>query len=146
MSASLEHSTRFVSRCPMLQDLGKSALSGRINQAIHKDKAVVVNTVDITEIKRKVSLRTLKESIHQVLQCSTTTFTAESSLQTYPAQGFYPLVHHNKHSSCHLRPPQTAYCRCWKSSKFPFCDGTHKKHNQETGDNVGPLIMERPGA
>ncbi|VDD81055.1 unnamed protein product [Mesocestoides corti] len=26
--------------------------------------------------------------------------------------------------------------------KFPLCDGAHNKHNQETGDNVGPLIIE----
>ena len=31
------------------------------------------------------------------------------------------------------------YCRCWKSKKWPYCDGSHTKHNQETGDNVGPL-------
>uniref|UniRef100_A0A5K3EU81 CDGSH iron-sulfur domain-containing protein 2 homologue n=1 Tax=Mesocestoides corti TaxID=53468 RepID=A0A5K3EU81_MESCO len=34
------------------------------------------------------------------------------------------------------------FCRCWKSKKFPLCDGAHNKHNQETGDNVGPLIIE----
>lgn len=31
------------------------------------------------------------------------------------------------------------YCRCWKSNDFPYCDGSHSKHNQETGDNVGPI-------
>mmetsp|Transcript_45478 Transcript_45478/g.73135 ORF Transcript_45478/g.73135 Transcript_45478/m.73135 type:complete len:104 (+) Transcript_45478:57-368(+) len=35
-----------------------------------------------------------------------------------------------------------AYCRCWKSKKFPFCDGAHGKHNKETGDNVGPLVIK----
>ncbi|KAI6174672.1 ZnF-CDGSH domain-containing protein [Aphelenchoides bicaudatus] len=34
-----------------------------------------------------------------------------------------------------------AYCRCWKSSKFPYCDGSHNNHNKQTGDNVGPLIV-----
>jgi len=34
-------------------------------------------------------------------------------------------------------------CRCWKSKKFPYCDGTHAKHNKETGDNVGPLIIKK---
>jgi len=34
-----------------------------------------------------------------------------------------------------------AYCRCWKSKKFPLCDGSHNAHNKETGDNVGPLII-----
>mmetsp|Transcript_22504 Transcript_22504/g.39886 ORF Transcript_22504/g.39886 Transcript_22504/m.39886 type:complete len:113 (-) Transcript_22504:1088-1426(-) len=34
-------------------------------------------------------------------------------------------------------------CRCWKSEKFPYCDGAHVKHNKETGDNVGPLIVTK---
>jgi CDGSH-type Zn-finger protein len=34
------------------------------------------------------------------------------------------------------------YCRCWRSKNFPYCDGSHNKHNEETGDNVGPLIVE----
>ncbi|XP_060599058.1 CDGSH iron-sulfur domain-containing protein 2 homolog B-like [Ruditapes philippinarum] len=38
---------------------------------------------------------------------------------------------------------KTAYCRCWKSNKFPLCDGTHNKHNAENCDNVGPLVMTR---
>ena len=33
--------------------------------------------------------------------------------------------------------------RCWKSKKFPYCDGSHAKHNTETGDNVGPLIVKK---
>ncbi|KAM7449101.1 CDGSH iron-sulfur domain-containing protein 2 [Porites harrisoni] len=38
---------------------------------------------------------------------------------------------------------KTAYCRCWKSKKFPLCDGSHNQHNKETGDNVGPLVCKR---
>ncbi|ETV93155.1 hypothetical protein H310_12764 [Aphanomyces invadans] len=34
-------------------------------------------------------------------------------------------------------------CRCWKSKKFPFCDGSHNEHNKATGDNVGPLIVQK---
>ncbi|XP_014276928.1 CDGSH iron-sulfur domain-containing protein 2 homolog [Halyomorpha halys] len=38
---------------------------------------------------------------------------------------------------------KTSYCRCWKSEKFPYCDGAHGKHNRETGDNVGPVVIKR---
>ncbi|KAK1791625.1 hypothetical protein P4O66_013626 [Electrophorus voltai] len=41
---------------------------------------------------------------------------------------------------------KAVYCRCWRSKKFPYCDGAHTKHNQETGDNVGPLIIKRKEA
>jgi CDGSH-type Zn-finger protein len=37
----------------------------------------------------------------------------------------------------------TAFCRCWRSSKFPFCDGAHTKYNNEQKDNVGPLIIKK---
>jgi CDGSH-type Zn-finger protein len=32
-----------------------------------------------------------------------------------------------------------AFCRCWQSEKFPYCDGSHNKVNSEKGDNVGPV-------
>ncbi|KAJ1373092.1 hypothetical protein KIN20_035423 [Parelaphostrongylus tenuis] len=35
-----------------------------------------------------------------------------------------------------------AFCRCWKSDKFPYCDGSHTKHNKDTGDNVGPIVVK----
>ncbi|KPP59945.1 hypothetical protein Z043_122092 [Scleropages formosus] len=40
---------------------------------------------------------------------------------------------------------KAVFCRCWRSKKFPYCDGAHTKHNEETGDNVGPLIIKRKG-
>ena len=36
-----------------------------------------------------------------------------------------------------------AYCRCWKSKDFPYCDGAHVKHNKECGDNIGPLVIKK---
>lgn len=32
-------------------------------------------------------------------------------------------------------------CRCWRSGTFPMCDGAHVKHNEATGDNLGPVIV-----
>ena len=36
-----------------------------------------------------------------------------------------------------------AFCRCWKSAKFPFCDGAHNQHNRRTGDNIGPIVVKK---
>ena len=36
-----------------------------------------------------------------------------------------------------------AYCRCWRSKTFPYCDGSHVKHNKQTGDNTGPLVIKK---
>eukprot|EP00878_Enallax_costatus_P017530 GHUV01018415.1.p3 GENE.GHUV01018415.1~~GHUV01018415.1.p3 ORF type:complete len:111 (+),score=33.92 GHUV01018415.1:347-679(+) len=40
-------------------------------------------------------------------------------------------------------PKKAVFCRCWRSETFPYCNGAHVKHNKETGDNVGPLIVEK---
>ncbi|CAK7288876.1 CDGSH iron-sulfur domain-containing protein 1 [Vulpes lagopus] len=37
---------------------------------------------------------------------------------------------------------KAVYCR-WRSKKSPLCDGSRTKHNEETGDNVRPLIIKK---
>jgi len=39
-----------------------------------------------------------------------------------------------------------AFCRCWRSKKFPLCDGSHSTHNKQMGDNVGPVCVKRKTA
>lgn len=34
-------------------------------------------------------------------------------------------------------------CRCWRSKKFPVCDGTHNTYNKAYGDNVGPVTITK---
>lgn len=36
---------------------------------------------------------------------------------------------------------RVAFCRCWQSDQFPYCDGTHRKVNDEGGDHVGPVVV-----
>jgi|GEM_PF-1605739 len=34
-----------------------------------------------------------------------------------------------------------AFCRCWQSDNFPYCDGSHREYNTKTGDNIGPIVV-----
>ncbi len=36
---------------------------------------------------------------------------------------------------------RVAFCRCWQSDKFPYCDGTHRDVNTEEDNDVGPVIV-----
>lgn len=38
-----------------------------------------------------------------------------------------------------------ALCRCFASGKFPLCNGAHNKHNEDHGDNAGPVVLKRLG-
>jgi len=38
---------------------------------------------------------------------------------------------------------KAAFCRCWQSRNWPYCDGSHGNHNKETGDNLGPVIVKK---
>lgn len=33
-------------------------------------------------------------------------------------------------------------CRCWRSETFPYCDGTHKTFNNQTGECLGSIAIE----
>ena len=37
-------------------------------------------------------------------------------------------------------------CRCFKSTTFPLCDGSHGSHNEACGDNAGPIVLKDMGS
>lgn len=43
--------------------------------------------------------------------------------------------------TCKNNNGKAVFCRCWRSSKFPYCDGSHAKYNKECCDNTGPLVI-----
>mmetsp|Transcript_99637 Transcript_99637/g.121854 ORF Transcript_99637/g.121854 Transcript_99637/m.121854 type:complete len:102 (-) Transcript_99637:133-438(-) len=43
--------------------------------------------------------------------------------------------------TCKNNNGKAVFCRCWRSSKFPYCDGSHGKYNKECCDNTGPLVI-----
>lgn len=55
-----------------------------------------------------------------------------------------PLVNtagHEEKIQVEVSAEKTAFCRCWKSQKFPYCDGSHRAYNAETGSNVAPVVV-----
>ncbi|XP_011498081.1 PREDICTED: CDGSH iron-sulfur domain-containing protein 2 homolog [Ceratosolen solmsi marchali] len=36
-----------------------------------------------------------------------------------------------------------AFCRCWKTKNWPYCDGSHAGHNSKCNDNLGPLVINK---
>lgn len=47
----------------------------------------------------------------------------------------------DRHSQTLDNSEKVAFCRCWQSQNFPYCDGSHRKVNEETGSNVGPVVV-----
>ncbi|KFG57604.1 putative PfMNL-2 CISD1 family iron-sulfur protein [Toxoplasma gondii RUB] len=52
-----------------------------------------------------------------------------------------PAVHTEIVIPTAKRAKKFSICRCWKSSKFPYCDNIHQKL-QKQGVNVGPAMLE----
>ena len=54
-------------------------------------------------------------------------------------------MNENQHPPRHsetLKPgDKKAFCRCWKSKKFPYCDGSHR-NICEPNSALGPVVIE----
>ena len=48
---------------------------------------------------------------------------------------------HDERHTVEMEADRIALCRCWKSKKFPDCDGSHKQYNIDNDDNTGPVIV-----
>lgn len=46
--------------------------------------------------------------------------------------------HDSRHEVTLSEGQTVALCRCWKSKKFPYCDGSHR----ELDDSKGPVIVK----
>lgn len=70
----------------------------------------------------------------------------EASFTAYQAGRRQIMINTRERPDRHnetVTPGQTiALCRCWQSDKFPYCDGTHRKINRDTGDSVGPAVVK----
>uniref|UniRef100_A0A671KFF1 Uncharacterized protein n=1 Tax=Sinocyclocheilus anshuiensis TaxID=1608454 RepID=A0A671KFF1_9TELE len=49
----------------------------------------------------------------------------------------------NEKKKCDFLLPLCKCHFCQKPQGFPVCDKSHIKHNELTGDNVGPLILKK---
>ncbi|CAD7680854.1 unnamed protein product [Nyctereutes procyonoides] len=61
---------------------------------------------------------------------------------------FYGKDHHNKSMvNLHMQKDNPKIIHAYDmedlGDKFPLCDGSRTKHNEETGDNVRPLIIKK---
>uniref|UniRef100_A0A4W2EM99 Iron-binding zinc finger CDGSH type domain-containing protein n=1 Tax=Bos indicus x Bos taurus TaxID=30522 RepID=A0A4W2EM99_BOBOX len=104
-------------------------------------------------IRNKLELSTCHTKVEWI---AAVTIAAGTAATGYPAyKRFYVKDHHNKSMvNPHIQKDnpkvvhafdmedlgdKAVYCHSWRFKKFPLCDGSHTKHNEETGDNMGPL-------
>ena len=52
-------------------------------------------------------------------------------------QNNYP----EKHTLNLNRDSKISLCRCWRSKKFPYCDGSHRKMKEKYDTPMGPVIV-----
>jgi len=65
----------------------------------------------------------------------------------------YLLIHTHTHTHTHTQTHTHTHTHTYMhththahthTKQFPYCDGSHNAHNKDTGDNVGPLKINKP--
>lgn len=50
--------------------------------------------------------------------------------------------HYPQRHEIQIKPGERlSICRCWRSQKFPLCDGAHKAYCAGSKDMVGPAVI-----
>lgn len=53
-----------------------------------------------------------------------------------------PKASNSERSQATQKPEEVkAYCRCWQSKNFPYCDGSHRQYNATHDDHLGPVLV-----
>lgn len=114
------------------------------------DHVTTVTTTNFGNNRTLTSIITMKYFVAALLLAQATAFTVTPLASSATSTQLF--LEERINESIDLDSPKVAtmdtiekgkkvYCRCWQSGTFPLCDGAHMKHNEKTGDNVGPLIV-----
>lgn len=98
-------------------------------------RASSVRAIVLQQVRRGVPSIVRKDGDVKVKDSATRHFAEKINLDIDPTS---PKVVHNIELKA---GEKCVICRCWRSKKFPLCDGSHAKHNTDNSDNVGPVII-----
>ncbi|XP_069754738.1 CDGSH iron-sulfur domain-containing protein 1-like isoform X2 [Narcine bancroftii] len=115
----------------------------RVNPAIDKYVAEVIHDFDVEDLDDKTSFCRCWRSHKD-----------KAFAQYYPfiklikqvGPGLQLLLWYNSRDECSNQNPHAGVAcsiTLQGQRKFPYCDGSHRKHNAMNRDNVGPLIIKK---
>ncbi|XP_048398997.1 CDGSH iron-sulfur domain-containing protein 1-like [Stegostoma tigrinum] len=100
--------------------------NSRVNRTISKDVAKVVHSFDVEDLGDKTAFcRCWRSSKHQLQDHI---YSINNTVIVTATETIRMLLQDSESVFNYL---------------FPYCDGSHEKHNLETRDNVGPLVITK---